>query len=228
LEAFLKDWKVRLLFNNIISEERGQPIGVPQGSPLSPVYSITYTSSLLAMMKGWNNSSLGMYMDDGILFACADEWRDVERLLRARYTVHEEWLRCSGLAIEPDKTELLFFQKPYEHYATSAPTWLILHDPTNHSCYVVLLVENLRYLGFFINRRLKWEPHVRIMCNRARASIKVLQVLGNSIRGLSMANWRLVLNTVCLPVLSYRSQLWFLTGAAKGLINMVQRVQTIW
>jgi hypothetical protein len=40
-----------------------------------------------------------------------------------------------------------------------------------------------------------------------------------------MANWRLVLNAVCLPVLTYRSQLWYLTGAAKGLLNMVQRVQ---
>jgi hypothetical protein len=40
-----------------------------------------------------------------------------------------------------------------------------------------------------------------------------------------MANWRLVLNAVCLPVLAYGSQLWYLMGAAKGLINMVQRVQ---
>ena len=55
--------------------------------------------------------------------------------------------------------------------------------------------------------------------------MKVLQVLGNSIQGLSMANWRLVLNAVCLPVLSYSCQLWYLTGAAKGLINMLQRVQ---
>jgi hypothetical protein len=224
-EAFLRDRKVRLSFNNVIAEERGQPIGVPQGSPLSPVYSITYTSSLLAMMKGWNNSSLGMYVDDGILFACAEEWGDVARVLTARYTVCEEWLRRLGLAIEPDKMELLFFQKPYERNALPAPTWLILPDPTAHSYYMVLPVENLRYLGFFINRRLKWEHHVQIMCNRARASIKALQVLGNSIRGLSMANWRLVLNAVCLPVLAYRSQLWYLTGAAKGLVNMVQQVQ---
>jgi hypothetical protein len=169
-EAFLKNRKVRLSFNNVILEERGQPIGVPQGSPLSLVYSITYTSSLLAKMKGWHNSSLGMYVDDGILFAASEEWRDVERLLMARYTVCEEWLRRSGLAIEPDKTELLFFQKPYEHNAIPAPTRLVLPDPSIHSYYVVRPVENLRYLGFFINRRLKWEPHVRIMCNRARCS----------------------------------------------------------
>jgi hypothetical protein len=60
------------------------------------------------------------------------------------------------------------------------------------------------------------------MCNRARASIKALQVLGNTIRGLSMANWRLVLNAVCLPVLAYGSQLWYLSGASKGHIQMTQ------
>jgi hypothetical protein len=113
----------------------------------------------------------------------------------------------------------------YERNPVPAPTRLVLPDPTISSYYVVRPVENLRYLGFFINRRLKWEPHVRIMCNRARASIKALQVLGNTIRGLSMANRRLVLNAVCLPVLAYGSQLWYLTGAAKGLLKMVQRVQ---
>jgi hypothetical protein len=216
---------VCLSFNNCISEERGQPIGVPQGSPLSPVFSITYTSSLLAKMKGWNNSSLGMYVDDSILFACAQEWGEVERLLRAQYTNCEEWLRRSGLAIEPDKTELLFFQKLYERNSIRTPSRLILPDPVNSSYYVVTPVENLRYLGFFINRQLKWEPHVRIMCNRARASLKALQVLGNSIHGLSMANWRLVLNAVCFPVLTYSSQIWFLLGASKGLMKMLQRVQ---
>jgi hypothetical protein len=223
--AFLEDRRVRLSFNNSVSEERGQLIGVPQGSPLSLVFSITYTSSLLSKMRGWNNSSLGMYVDDGILFACAQEWEEVERLLRARYTICEEWLRRSGLAIEPDKTELLFFQKPYERNSTAAPTRLILPDPAAATYYMVSPVENLRYLGFFINRRLKWEPHVRIMCNRARASLKALQVLGNSIHGLSMANWRLVLNAVCLPVLAYGSQIWYLSRASKTLINMLQRVQ---
>ena len=62
---FLRDRKVHLSFNNITAEERTQPVGVPQGLPLSPVLSIIYPSGLLHLMKDWNNSSLGMYVDDG-------------------------------------------------------------------------------------------------------------------------------------------------------------------
>jgi hypothetical protein len=223
--SFLANRKVHLRFNNITSDQREQPVGVPQGSLLSPVLSIAYTSPLLSKMGRWNNSSLGMYIDDGILFACAEEWTDVERLLRARYTVCDEWLRRSGLAIEPDKTELLFFQKPYKHNPMPPPSQLLLPDREACTYYMVRPVETLRYLGFFIHRRLKWEPHVRIMCNRARASIKALQVLGNTIRSLSMANWRIVLNAVCLPVMTWGVQLWYRTGGAKGLIAMLQHVQ---
>ena len=221
---FLRERKVRLKFNCITAEERVQPVGVPQGSPLSPVLSIIYTSGLLHQMKHWNNSSLGMYVDDGALFACAEEWADVDRLLRARYMVCEEWLCRSGLAIEPDKTELIYFQKPGVAYAMPAPTRLRLPLPSD-STYEVFPSDCVRYLGFFIQRRLNWKVHVTIMCNRAKASANALKLLGNTIRGLSMANWRLVLNTVCLPVLGYGCQLWYVQGRSKGLIKQTQKVQ---
>ena len=41
---------------------------------------------------------------------------------------------------------------------------------------------------------------------------------------LDMANWRIVLNAVCLPVLSYGLQLWFIPGGSNRLINMLQVV----
>ena len=53
-DSFLRDRKVRLSFNNVTSSKRGQPVGVPQGSPISPVFSIIYTSGLLLKMKEWS------------------------------------------------------------------------------------------------------------------------------------------------------------------------------
>jgi hypothetical protein len=223
--SFLANRRIRLRFNNITSEDRVQPVGVPQGSPLSPVLSIAYTAPLLGKMANWNNSSLGMYIDDGLLFACAETWDDITNLLRARYSVCSDWLLKVGLSIEPEKTELMFFQKPYERNPMPSPPRIILPDREINSYFTVTPVENLQYLGFFINRRLKWEHHVHTMCNRARASIKALMVLGNSIRGLSMANWRLVLNAVCLPVMTWGCQLWFKEGGTKQLVKMLQQVQ---
>jgi hypothetical protein len=222
MSAFLADRKVSLRFNNLLASERDQPVGVLQGSPISPVLSVAYTSSLLHKMGSWMNSSLGMYVDDSILFACADSWEVVQDKLRSRYAICEEWLCQVGLSAEPDKTELLYFQKPFERNAVPAPSSITL--PCAGGTYEVRAVETLRYLGFFINCRLKWEPHVRIMCNRARASIKALMVLGNSVRGLSMANWRLVLNAVCLPVMTYGCQLWYKENGTKGLVAMLQKV----
>ena len=224
VKEFLRERKVRLSFNCITSEERIQLVGVPQGLPLSPVLSIIYTSGLLHLMKDWNNSSLGMYVDDGTLFACADEWADVDKLLQARYTVCEDWLCRLGLSIEPDKTELIYFQKPGVVQTLPTLSQLILPNPALNTYYVVKPVEVIRYLGFFIQRRLRWDAHVKIMCNRAMASAKAMQLLGNTIRGLDMANWCIVLNTVCLPILSYRLQLWLVPGGSNKLIQMLQVV----
>jgi hypothetical protein len=65
---------------------------------------------------------------------------------------------------------------------------------------------------------------VNTMCNWARASIKALQLLGNSVRGLNFAQWQIAYNAICLPVLTYGCQLWF-TGKQKMLVKKLQVVQ---
>src|SRR5882757_509047 len=67
-----------------------------------------------------------------------------------------------------------------------------------------------------------FEPTV--MCNRAQASLKALQLLGNSVRGLDQAKWRLAYNAICLPVLTYGCQLWY-SGKQVGLVKKLQIVQ---
>ena len=99
-------------------------------------------------------------------------------------------------------------------------------DREGNTYYSIMLAETLRYLGFFFQRRQKWDHHITIMANRAHDLIKALSVLGNTIRGLSMANWRLVMNTVCLPILTYGCQLWYREGG-KGVKMHVNKLQAV-
>jgi hypothetical protein len=220
---FLSERRVVLSFNGEENAERDQPVGTPQGSPVSPVLSAIYTSPLLCKPRAADGCTLGMYVDDGIIFAQGRDWDTVTEALKAQYVICEEWLVRNNLAIEPEKTELIFFRSPRAK-KNLPPDRLTIPATATSPSYRVNPKPTIRYLGFFINHKLDWKPHVEIMCNRARASIKALQILGSTHRGLSMANWRLVFNAVCLPVLSYGCTLWFKRKRNLGLTKMVQQV----
>ena len=221
--SFLSDRKVHLVFNGQIGPERDQPVGTPQGSPLSPVLSALYTSPLLTRIRASPESTLGMYVDDGVIFARGRTWTEVDSLLQEEYRLCDAWLWRNNLSAEPDKTELIYFRLPRAR-RDPPPDRLFLLDASRSTYYRVNPKVTVRYLGFFLHQRLDWAPHVDIMCNRARASLKALQVLGNTHRGLSMANWRLVFNAVCLPVLSYGCQLWATSRKYKSLCAKAQVV----
>ena len=124
--------------------------------------------------------------------------------------------------IEPDKTELLFFRKRKETW--DPPTHIHLPTSAPVTSYRVQASTTLHYLGFHFDTKLNWSHHVDIVCNRARASLKALQLLGNSVRGLDQASWRLAYIAICLPVLTYGCQLWY-KGKQVTLVKKLQTVQ---
>ena len=220
--SFLKDRTVRLRFNGKSSDPIDFTVGTPQGSPVSSVLSTIYTSPLLHKMRDWANTSLGMYIDDGVILACGHEWKEIDASLLNGYTECTKWLIKAGLNAEPEKTELIYFKKGREK--TNPPNYIHLPIPTLNTYYRVTATNTVKYLGFFFDNKLSWKHHVEVMCNRARASLKSLQLLGNSVRGLDQAKWRLAYNAICLPVLTYGCQLWY-TGKQIGLVKKLQVVQ---
>jgi hypothetical protein len=86
--------------------------GTPQGSPLLPILSALYMSSLLEMAKSGTYSDLSLYVDDGAIYSVSAMTGVATEKARALYETTLTWLRENGLRADPDKSKLMVFIKP--------------------------------------------------------------------------------------------------------------------
>ena len=212
LLSFLTNCHISLRFNGFSSDPYDLLVGTPQGSPISPVLSIIFTSPILYLAQKWTNTGLSMYVDDGNLFACGSDFSEVTNHLCSAYNDCWSWLNRAGLSIEPDKTEVIFFKN--SHAGHQHPNHIWLADPTQALEYRVDAFNTVRYLGIFFDHQLNWHDHVRIMTNHARSTLKAVQLLGNSICGLNWTQWHIIYNAVILPILTYAAPVWYLGQAS--------------
>ena len=225
IDAFLTDRTLHLRFNNKVGPLQRQPTGTPQGSPLSPIISALYTAPLLLLSRNWTDAALSLYIDDGLIFASGPSWTHVRHTLQEYYATTYNWLTRAGLSLESSKTELIFFRCSHDH--TSPPPCILLPDYTINSYVAVAPATIVCYLGFFIHHKLNWKHHVQVMANRTRTSLRAVKVLGNSIQGLNLADWRLLYHTIALPTLSYGSQLWWTSPKKQTLLNILWTAQNV-
>jgi hypothetical protein len=199
---------------------------MPQGSPLSPILSTLYTSSLIEASERWTHCDLSMYMDDGAIYAVSATTTAVASKARHYYMKVLKWLDDNGLQADPSKMELMMFRptRANPNLIGAEVLGARYTDPNlgpNH----ITIVSHLRYLGVYIDHRLDWTRHVTIMANRTRSNIWGINILGNSVRGLDFLNWRKVYNALIIPGLTYGAQVWYTGVKQKGLIQKLQVAQ---
>jgi Reverse transcriptase (RNA-dependent DNA polymerase) len=203
--SFLSDRVVQLCFNNYTSDTIDLELGTPQGSPISPILSIIYASPLLHLAKRWDNASFLIYVDDGNIFARAPSYDLLALKLHDCYAACHGWCHMAGLTIEPEKMEVLFFSQKRLSSAIHGdqPERILLPDWDQSSYYVVKASGSIRYLGIHFDHKLSWDKHIAVMSARTKSTLKALQLLGNSVRGLDHSSWRLAYNAICILALTY-------------------------
>jgi len=200
--------------------------GMPQGSPLSPILSVLYTSPLLALTGTWDHRNLTIYVNDGTIYATS-----ATANAAATSTIHGlklalAWLHHNGLTVDPNKTKLITFARRPQN-----PD--LIGSNTQGVCYInpvqgpqhVANSPHIHYLGVFINWKLTWCHHVDIISSHAQSTIRRIHILSNSVQGLNLLNWKKGYNALVIPILTYRAMVWYTGISQKGLVQCLQVTQ---
>ena len=86
-------------------------VGIPQGSPISPILSSIYTSFILSSLDNHPNVNLKAYVDDALMLASSHSLNTNITRLSDAFGAIINWLRAIGLGIDADKTELIHFSR---------------------------------------------------------------------------------------------------------------------
>ncbi|CAA7267766.1 unnamed protein product [Cyclocybe aegerita] len=200
----------------------GTPSNPTRGLFIAPVMKLFYIKAAPL------NMTLLSFVDDGTILAQSKQLNDNNVGLRKAYKIIYLLFVAFALVLEHDKTELFHCSRLRDTYNPSLDLGYAPHTgitPLKPKTY-------WRYLGFYFDRGLTFHEHVRYYATKVFTTMQAMRMLGNSTRGLSLKQRRLLYRSCVVPIATYGYQLWYFNGARnKGAMNQLkwmQRKAALW
>ena len=135
--------------------------GVPKGSILGPLLFILCINDFIYSSDKFD---FLMYLEDTTLFSTYDKFESIddknieaiENNINKELSLIVTWLHRNKLLINTTKTKMTIFHTP--HRKVTYPRIKIINSS-------VEVVDEFNFLGFFIDKHLKWSTHTEFIAN---------------------------------------------------------------
>ena len=199
--SFCTSRSTTLVFDD--SESSAIPIhcGVPQGSPLSPILFLFYISELHETVHSPSTgvSALG-FADDTNLLAFGHSLKSNLLKLKNTHLKCLSWAARHGMVFSPEKYEILHFSR---RRSDNLQLKLRLGN------VILRPKEEVRVLGVYLDAKLHWHKHQRIILEKAQKALSSLSRTSYSTWGFPVLTSRLVYTAILRSLLSYAVGIWF-------------------
>ncbi|KAF8752957.1 Reverse transcriptase (RNA-dependent DNA polymerase) [Rhizoctonia solani] len=195
-------------------------VGIPQGSPLSPILSSLYSIPLLAASIDPQAHSFA-YIDNFTILAYSHSHQDNITIMTDIIKNINQTAIKLGLEFELPKSDLIHFIRS-ARTPHSNPSLTFSHFGTDT---VISPKDVVRWLGFYLDRKLNFKEHIQTMAVKARATLAGLRMLANSQNGLSVRHARILFKASVTPILTYGLPLWFHGRRQLSLLEPLRKVQ---
>jgi len=150
IRSFLESRTTTLCFDDQETVARETPAGVPQGSPLSPILFILYTSSLYDALRQVPGITTCGFADDTKILGFGRSTQETTARLQQGHQVCIDWARRFGIKFAPAKYKVLHFSRGRSWDRTP----LRLGNGV-----IIPAVCEVKLLGVVFDRKLNWKGH---------------------------------------------------------------------
>ncbi|KAF3808262.1 hypothetical protein GCG54_00006881 [Colletotrichum gloeosporioides] len=194
-------------------------VGIPQGSPLSPILFALFAAPILDILQrqnlGRSRILLGLsYVDDTYIMVCTDDWEKNCRILEECHQKIVDWATPRGLRFDPAKYNVMHFRKPHgDLNAASAPQNIPnLPFLTEENLVKETDEGGLRILGVQVDHQLTWKWQIDQIEEKVRKKLNQLKRMSTSVSGPNLLHMRQLYLSTIRPIISYACPAWFMLG----------------
>ena len=139
--------------------------GLAQGDPLSPLLFNIVTINICKQLE--KDIFISQYADDFVIYSnCNSIQEGQQTMLNAIHKINS-LLQKIGLEISPNKTKICIFKRGFRKETVNIKINGITME----------VVDNVRYLGLWLDRGLRWGKHINEVKERLLKFIKIFKVL---------------------------------------------------
>lgn len=210
--SFLTDRSCTLLFPGSPKQSLPVAVGVPQGSPISPLLFCIYVAPLHIDPKPGITIS---YVDDFAFTVASHNYQQNALLLEEAFKTASSTGNPRNIHFSLPKTELIHWQTPADRSPPPQST-VTLNQTIFHP------KPEIRWLGLQLTQRLTTFNHFAKRCASANASFALIRGFASAGKGLTPLNCRRLAVMAILPMLTYGASV--LVPSARAL----KRLETVW
>ena len=207
--SYLKERQQCVKINNINSRYEFILSGVPQGSILGPILFNIFINDLFVFIKIAN---IHNYADDNSLEANANTLEELIAVLEGESNIAIDWLERNDMIPNAKKFQALILAK--HKLGLFNDIQITIKGKT------ILSKSSVNFLGINIDNELKFDAHIRSLCNKGGQQLNALFRLN---RYLTFESKKILVNSFIYSNFNYCPLIWHFTSA--NSIKMIEKVQ---
>ena len=209
LYSYLHNRTQRVKINSTHSEWKNITMGVPQGSVLGPLLFNIFLNDIFLFIE---KSEICNYADDNTIWIKGNIIDNIIPQLESEINLLNGWFNSNSMLLNGDKCKYMVMQSNTKH---SNPTQI------NINCHPIKNSSKEKLLGVTIDSELKFDKHIKNICNEAGKRISALARLAPY---MNETKRRLLMKTFITSYFNYCPLIWmFCSRKMNNLINSIHR-----